>query len=83
MTTASSDRSLSDYLPPSAHGSIVITSRSREVAEGLIEYAEDIFEVGPMREEDAIVLLSKRLKKAAQDNQSKMTRFARDLNSDN
>lgn len=76
---ASSDRSLSDCLPSCDHGSIVITSRSRAVAEGLIEYAEDILEVGPMREDEALVLLTKRLKKTAQDSQSNMTRLVHEL----
>jgi len=61
---ASSHRSLSDYLPACDHGSIVITSRSREVTEGLIEYTEDILEVEPMVEEDARgTQLSKRYRK--------------------
>ncbi|EXJ91797.1 hypothetical protein A1O3_00347 [Capronia epimyces CBS 606.96] len=34
---SSTDRSLSDYLPSSPHGSIIITSRFQDVAEGLIE----------------------------------------------
>ncbi|KAK5079532.1 hypothetical protein LTR70_009190 [Exophiala xenobiotica] len=51
---ASSDRSLSNYLPSSAQGAIVITTRSREVAKGLIECAEDIVDVVPMTSEDKI-----------------------------
>lgn len=60
---ASSDRSLSNYLPSSAQGAIVITTRSREVAKGLIEYAEDIVDVVPMTSEDVLVLLSRRFEK--------------------
>lgn len=65
-TMLSNDRALSDYLPSPIHGSILITSRSRKVAEGLIEYAEDIIDVGPMMNEDAIVLLRKKLRRSRQ-----------------
>ncbi|KAK5082564.1 hypothetical protein LTR70_007670 [Exophiala xenobiotica] len=61
MTTTLRGRSLSDYLPSATHGSIVITTRSRGVAEGLMEYTEDILDVGPMGEQDAIALLTKKL----------------------
>jgi len=60
-SSSSTDHSLSDYLPSSANGSIVITSRSREVAEGLVEYREDIFDVGPMDTDKAVVLLTKKI----------------------
>ncbi|KAJ9664396.1 hypothetical protein H2198_000325 [Neophaeococcomyces mojaviensis] len=66
-TTASDHRSLSNYLPSCNHGSIVITSRSREVTEGLIEYTEDILEVEPMVEEDATALLTKKLARQQRD----------------
>ncbi|KAK5069393.1 hypothetical protein LTR51_008643 [Lithohypha guttulata] len=62
--TSSGTRPMSDHLSSAAHGSIVITSRSRRVVERLIEYPEDIFEVGPMREnagKNAIILLVKKL----------------------
>lgn len=59
-TSSSTDHSLSGYLPSSANGSTVITSRSRAVAEGLIEYEDDILEVGPMDAETAVTLLMKR-----------------------
>ncbi|KAF7509984.1 hypothetical protein GJ744_007298 [Endocarpon pusillum] len=62
-TSSSVGHSLSGYLPSSANGSIVITSRSREVAEGLIEYTEDILDVRPMDEETAVALLKKKLKR--------------------
>jgi hypothetical protein len=55
-------QSLSDYLPSSSIGSIVITTRSQRVAQGLIEYADDILEVELMTTEDAIALLMKKLK---------------------
>jgi tetratricopeptide (TPR) repeat protein len=62
LLSVSTDHSLSDYLPSSSHGSIMITSRSREVAEGLIEYTEDILELRPMDEETAVNLFRKKLK---------------------
>ncbi|KAK5099533.1 hypothetical protein LTR70_002434 [Exophiala xenobiotica] len=61
--SSSTAHSLSDYLPSSTNGSIVITSRSREVVEGLIEYTEDILDVEPMTTEEAITLLTKKLKR--------------------
>ncbi|KAJ9655965.1 hypothetical protein H2198_005313 [Neophaeococcomyces mojaviensis] len=67
MTAASSDRSVSNYLLSSAHGSIVIASRSREVAEGLLEYAEDVFDRGALRRDDAIALLIKGFKRGERD----------------
>jgi len=59
----STDHSLSDYLPSSTNGSIVITSRSREVVEGLIEYPDDILDVTSMAVEEAITLLTRKLKR--------------------
>ncbi|KAI1608989.1 hypothetical protein EDD36DRAFT_446781 [Exophiala viscosa] len=61
--TVLSDRSLADYLPSSSNGSVVITTRNRKVAEGLIEYAEDILDLGPMDVDVAVVFLTKKLKK--------------------
>ena len=66
-TAASTDHSLSEFLPLSPNGSIVITSRSREVVEGLVEYRDDILEVKPMEVEVEAVLLMKKLKKPPQD----------------
>lgn len=76
----SNHRSIVNYLPACSHGSILITSRNREVVNGLIEYAEDIFEVGPMYEEDAIALLKKKLKKSRlDDDQTALTRLVQQL----
>ena len=61
------DHSLADYLPSSANGSILITSRSREVVAGLIEYSEDILDVKPMTTEEAIILLTKKLTRQERD----------------
>ncbi|KAH8724692.1 putative kinesin [Phaeosphaeriaceae sp. PMI808] len=51
---------LSRYLPPSKHGSIVITSRSVSVASHLVE-EQDIFHIKPMHVTDAQNLLRKKL----------------------
>ncbi|KAK5321235.1 hypothetical protein LTR93_006478 [Exophiala xenobiotica] len=62
-TMGRAGRSLAGYLPTSPNGSIVLTTRNRKVAEGLIEYAEDILDLGPMNIDEAVELLSKGLKK--------------------
>ena len=54
-------KSLREHLPSSPNGSIVITTRNREVAEGLTEHA-NIFEVGPMTTAEATELLLRKLK---------------------
>lgn len=61
--TRSSGQILAAFLPTSAHGSIIITSRNREVTAGLIEYVEDVLEVDSMTKEDAITLLTNKLKR--------------------
>lgn len=63
VPSLSIDHSLSGYLPTSANGSILITSRNREVIEGLIEYGEDILDLEPMATGDATTLLITKLKK--------------------
>ncbi|KZM28507.1 uncharacterized protein EKO05_0006017 [Ascochyta rabiei] len=52
---------LSDYLPQSPNGSILITSRSQAVAQKLTGTYSSIIEVEPMGEDDALVLLEKKL----------------------
>jgi hypothetical protein len=56
--------SLSNYLPLSSQGSIVITSRTREVVENLQVYREDILDVEKMEVKVAKTLLVKKLNKA-------------------
>jgi tetratricopeptide (TPR) repeat protein len=58
---------LSDFLPQSPNGSIVVTSRSREVAFRLTGSHGTIFEVKPMEEGDALALLQKKLLRADTD----------------
>src|ERR1700722_7532484 len=54
-------RSLSDYVPQSMHGSVVITSRSRDVAHGLAGRTRGILDVAPMDPDTSVVLLRKKL----------------------
>jgi tetratricopeptide (TPR) repeat protein len=51
---------LSRYLPPSKHGSVVVTSRSVSVVSCLVE-EQDIFHIKPMHVTDAQNLLQKKL----------------------
>jgi tetratricopeptide (TPR) repeat protein len=53
---------LSDFLPQSPNGSILVTSRSRDVAYRLTGSYASIFEVRPMDEGDALALLQKKLR---------------------
>lgn len=57
----SSTGMLSDLLPQSPNGSILITSRNRDVAFHLVGYYSDIIEVGPMDQTDALALAEKKL----------------------
>ncbi|KAK5452887.1 hypothetical protein LTS15_007035 [Exophiala xenobiotica] len=61
-TMGRAGRSLAGYLPTSPKGSIVLTTRTRKVAEGLFKDA-DILDLGPMNIDEAVDLLSKGLKK--------------------
>jgi hypothetical protein len=54
-------RSLSDFLPQSQNGSIVLTSRSRDVAFKFTGRNSDIIIVDPMDEAHALALLHKKL----------------------
>jgi hypothetical protein len=62
-TTTSANRVLSEFLPFSSNGSIVVTSRSQEVVRRLQVYDEDILDIGPMEVDSAKELLFKKLKK--------------------
>src|ERR1700722_19397003 len=52
---------LSDFLPQSPNGSILITSRSRDVARRLTGRGDCLMEVKPMDKCDALALLQKKL----------------------
>ena len=51
---------LSAYLPPNSHGSIIMTTRSKDVASRIVEES-DIITVGPMHEMYAVALFEKKL----------------------
>ena len=68
--TPSPNRSVSDYFPISSNGSIVVTSRNREVLEGLDICDEDMLEVGPMEVDVAQALLRRKLKRAERESVS-------------
>lgn len=57
--------SLSDYLPQSANGSVLVTSRSRKVAYRLVGRDQDILEVSRMDPDAALTLLRRKLKDAS------------------
>ncbi|KAF1953480.1 TPR-like protein [Byssothecium circinans] len=59
---ASVDAQIRDYLPKSSTGSIVITSRSKNVAFDLTGNANHYLEMEEMNEAEAILLLDKKLK---------------------
>ena len=59
--TATRAKSFSQFLPQSQHGSILITSRSREVAFQITGDTRDIIPVSPMDEDHALKLLQKKL----------------------
>ena len=52
---------LSDFLPQSLRGSILITSRNAELAYDLVGSRANIIEIKPMDEGDALALLQKKL----------------------
>ena len=54
-------RPLSDFLPQSPNGSILVTSRNRDVAYRLVGSDPDIIKVKPMDQEHALALLYKKL----------------------
>jgi tetratricopeptide (TPR) repeat protein len=60
-STTKKEHPLSDYIPQVAHGSIVITSRSRDVPFRFTDRPEDIIEVPAMDLKTSLVLLGKKL----------------------
>lgn len=78
--STSSNRALIDYLPSSANGSILVTSRSRGVAEAPVECTEDTIDLEPMKDKDAIALLSRKLEKSRESvDQDDLVRLVREL----
>ena len=58
--TSQLKRPLSTYLPQSANGALLVTTRTRSVATKLVE-ARDVIAVKPMAEIDAVALFKKKL----------------------
>ena len=60
--TSTSDRlGLARYLPQSRNGSIIITTRDRDLAFRLTGNHRNMISVGPMTEKDALMLMERRL----------------------
>jgi hypothetical protein len=59
--TGQLDQSLSEYIPQVSHGSVVITSRSGDVAYRLTGRMEDILDVLPMDVDTSVTLIQKKL----------------------
>ncbi|KAB5566910.1 P-loop containing nucleoside triphosphate hydrolase protein [Coniochaeta sp. 2T2.1] len=55
------DRSFATYLPQSRNGSIIITTRDKDLASRLTGRRQNMIEVGPMAQRDALTLLEKKL----------------------
>lgn len=72
---ASSERRL-DYIPTCSHGSLLITSRSRAAALRMVEQ-NSIVDVGPMEEEHALALLTRKLSDTNE--QAEIAGLAREL----
>jgi hypothetical protein len=49
-----------DYIPRCGHGKVIVTSRSKEAAKELV-YSKEVVAVEPMKEEQALELLRKKL----------------------
>jgi hypothetical protein len=60
-TSVPQANSISDFLSQSPNGSILITSRNRELAYKLTESTSDIINVNPMDHDHALALLEKKL----------------------
>ena len=69
---------LSEYLPQSQNGSILVTSRSRDVAFKITEDTRDIIMVDPMDERVAVNLLHKKLHGDFNENDAKRLLHALD-----
>jgi hypothetical protein len=58
---ARNGRSFATYLPQSRNGSIIITTRDKDLAFRLTGRRQNMMEVGPMAQTDALTLLEKKL----------------------
>ncbi|VBB77139.1 Putative protein of unknown function [Podospora comata] len=58
---ARNEHVFADFLPQSRNGSLIITTRNRDLARRLISRTQNIIEVGPMAQTEALMLLEKKL----------------------
>lgn len=65
-----SEEPLSDFLPHASTGSILVTSRSRDVAYRLTGATRSIVEVGPMNDKEARALLQKKFDFVVKNNEA-------------
>lgn len=72
-----SGRRYLDYLPPSDHGAILVTSRNESTALRIVE-KNNVIRVQPMNQPDALALLSTKLNRE-QDDPEQLTDLARSL----
>ncbi|KAJ5827894.1 hypothetical protein N7447_004657 [Penicillium robsamsonii] len=63
--TSTSIKPLLEHLPRSPNGSIIITSRNKEVALRIVDY-EDVLEIKPMNRPQALKLLQRKLGRLAE-----------------
>ncbi|KAJ5127608.1 hypothetical protein N7448_008387 [Penicillium atrosanguineum] len=72
-----SNKPLLQYVPRSLNGSIIITSRTREVALKIVDY-KDLIKVEPMEKAEALELLQRKLEQSveSQDSQQRLAIFA-------
>ncbi|KAJ5660390.1 hypothetical protein N7507_006841 [Penicillium longicatenatum] len=63
--TSTFTKPLLEYIPKGLHGSVIITSRTREVALNMVDY-KDLIEVKPMEKSEALELLQRKLSQTEQ-----------------
>jgi hypothetical protein len=69
-STNASTKPLLEYLPRSRNGSIIITSRTREVALKMVHHS-DLIEVKPMEKSEALELLQRKLEQPGESQESR------------
>ncbi|OQE60172.1 hypothetical protein PENNAL_c0313G00608 [Penicillium nalgiovense] len=69
-STNASTKPLLEYVPRSQNGSIIITSRTREVALKMVHHS-DLIEVTPMEKSEALELLQRKLEQPGESQESR------------
>ncbi|KAJ6174546.1 hypothetical protein N7485_005283 [Penicillium canescens] len=69
-STIASTKPLLEYVPRSRNGSIIITSRTREVALKMVHHS-DLIEVKPMEKSEALELLQRKLEQPGESQESR------------